>query len=345
MSARALVATVAAIVSLAVLVVWMSSGVRASGVTSESRAAAGLKGAVLAAEQLGVPAASWRRPIAELDAVVTARGSTGVLVVTLPLQTSMDGDDAEALQRWLSAGHTLVIQASGQAVDPSLLERLSALRLGYRKVPERSGSIAARAAPALWPSMDGAPPVMARPPARVAVDDAADRIWFGDRDIGAVRVRQVGPGRLVLIDGHALTNRWLARSVGNSGLWGQILEGADGVWFDDYHQGLAAIDLLARDVPRWPFHALLLHLALVWFAVIWATGRPFNGLPAASAPPRSSVAKQLRQLARVHAHHDHSVGAVASLRAHAGRALDDPTDDLLTVAQQVAALQKSGRLT
>ena len=321
MSPRTLAATVAAIVSLAVLVVWMSSGVESSGVTSEGRSAAGLKGAALAAEQLGVPAVSWRRPIAELDAVVTARGDTGVLVVTLPLQASMDGHDAEALQRWLSAGHTLVIQASGQALDPSLLERLSALRLGYRKVPDRTGSIEARAAPALWPSTDTDAPVVARPPTRVAVDDAADRIWFGDRDIGAVRVRQVGPGRLVLIDGHALTNRWLARSLGNSALWAQILEGADGVWFDDYHQGLKAIDLLAKDVPRWPFHALLLHLTLVWFAVIWALGRPFNAALGAPAPPRSSVAEQLLKLARVHAHHDHSVGAVASLRAHAGSSI------------------------
>jgi len=158
----------------------------------------------------------------------------------------------------------------------------------------------------------------------------------------------VGRGKLVVIDGLALSNRWLARSQGNSALWTSLVDGADGVWLDDYHQGLLTLDLLARDTPRWPFHLLLAHLALLWSLGLWAIARPFGSRSGGGSPRRSSVARELRELAQLHAHHDHSAGATASLRAHVGAlppGESDHPDDLLELARRVAALQRAGRLT
>jgi len=348
MSRRSGVLFLVAVALLTLLVVWASGRGSGPAATSVGTTPAGLRGAALLAEHHGNTVASWRRPLTELMDAADAADGPSVLVVTLPLVRRLDADDGAALGEWLAAGHSLVLQTDGQTLHSLQVGDLdtSGLEMSFRQVPERRGTIAERVAPAVWTfTEEGGGAIAVSAPDLVTADHAGDEVVYGNRDVGAVRRRAVGPGVVWLLDGPVLTNRWLARGTGNATLWAAILDGAAGVWFDDYHQGLSAVDLLVRDTPQWPYRLLLAHLALLWMVSVWSVARPYSRVEAGQVIRRSSVARELSDLARIHAHNDHSAGAEASLRAHAGAAVPADAQDLLTLAKRIAAMQDAGRIS
>lgn len=358
-----------AVAALALLtgVVWWSSTLQTSHrATSIANHPAGLRAAALLATDLGVPTESWRRPLSELQSDV-APGA--VLVLTAPLVPRLDNADADALDRWLASGGHVVLQWTGEEAPSAPLGVSTSLDIQVASVslsPDatlteltepRSLRPPDGASEASQDSQDSAQ-VLTMPRVRGVIRPSLrDTVLYTDDSGTSVRRRRVGAGKAWLFDGPALANRWIARGSDNALVWRKIVGGAPAVVFDDYHQGLVALDVLDAQQPRWPFDLLLVHVALLWMLAAWMLGRPYGpltGRPRLVRPPPPSIRRELRTLARIHAHHGHAAQAAATLHAEALAAaptaplppLSTPATsaELLELGQHIGQLQADGRL-
>lgn len=321
-----------------------------TGATTISTAPGGLHGAWLLARDATTPAHDHRTPWSSLPTEPTDRPQ--LLVVQLPLARRTSPEDRAALISWLEAGHHVVLQTTGARSDlPSWLSR-PPLRLRLEAMPvQEDAALASWWSPVDVPSTEDGP--AARLPSLDArfVGASEDVVHFAADGGPAVRSRHLAGGTVHLIDGPLLSNRWLSRSTAHTAWWTRRLAESGGVWFDDHHQGLVAIDDITEATNPWPVRALFLHLLVAWLVGVWSVARPFGTRPALPLPPRSAVSTQLRALARLHAHHGHARGAIDQLRASAhgpGPVPDAPAiasdDTLLSLARAIARLQERGRL-
>lgn len=310
----------------------------------------GLRGAALLAEDAGVPVESLRKPWTALPEDSPGRG---VLVVTLPLAQSVTPLEQGELADWLAAGNSVVLLSSGERTDlPGWMTQAPFYwTMGAVEEPELAG-------PSDWWTIqalhaEGGGPAAALPRAtHVFLPHDDDIVAFSAADGPAVRRRAHLGGEVWLVDGPLLHNRWLPRSPAHAEWWQDRLARADRVWFDDVHQGLVDLDAVDATGSTWSARALFLHLCGLWLMGVWAVARPFGTRTSPPPPPRSSVARELDDLARIHAHHKHAAGAIAQLHASADGpgplppSPDTPSDHtLLDTAQAIARLQARGRLS
>jgi hypothetical protein len=229
-------------------------------------------------ERLGYPTRSVQGPRFAIPPQVQ------LLFVLGPLEP-VNGDDAELLLNWASAGHTLVVASDRAVTDAALFGAF-----GARLVPRRPAAL------------DGSlSPVLAHPPlrdlksqtGRALAMNGPGVVLVGDGENALLVARKVGASTVLLSSAPDMLANGGLLAGQNDRLVLNLLAGLKAgqvVGFDEYHHG-AHTDPSASGLVlgTWPGRALLL-AGLAIFLYVAMRGRRFGRpLPVEERPARSSL--------------------------------------------------------
>ncbi len=313
-------------------------------------------------ERRGAGTSLLARPLS--DARVA---SASTLVLTFPWQSVPTSDDLDALRRHLAAGGAVVFAYSGRT--SSFAEDSVADDLGLEWVEVRGDP---PLSPLAWydfvtaesrlqpePELAGAAAeVVIQAPDRVPKVSRIEQVFSRGADGSPMAFTfRRGPGRVVVLPADALANARLSNS-GNADLLESLRDALPGeLVFDEYHHGLLEVDAAADSGAAPSLDLLLIQLALLYAAVVWALGRRPG--PAWREPLEITsstgtfllglgalhrrlghAAPACRRLLEVAERYDPRVAASAGLRR---AAFDAGDDTFVQVARTVARQQRRGR--
>jgi hypothetical protein len=292
-----------------------------------------------------------------IDHGLDTSSGAGVLVVAFPWQQSGWDDPADALDRWLQRGGTVVFAYSGERLEGSETMVAESLDLGWDDVrgrpplnPIRWREFA-RQEWWLWPEGAGQGAHSIRIPAPRRVP----RMPHGG--IALARQGEGLPaafrfprwrGHVIVVPAAAFTNARLGEP-GNADLLETLRQELGERWsFDEFHHGLRAPLTPAEAGPQRILVLYMMQVVFVYALVVVAVVHRFG--PAAVEPPvtTGSAAAVLLGLGVLHARLGHQREAARLLLARA-RELDPriplpaaeeaETEDFLALARRVGAAQ------
>ncbi|MFL6236594.1 MAG: DUF4350 domain-containing protein [Thermoanaerobaculia bacterium] len=289
----------------------------------------------------------------------------GVLVSAFPWQAGAPLEAAEALERHVRRGGTLILAYSGAWGNAGELVALERLGLPLDEV--RTGSLN----PLQWRRFTreewrlvpagprGGPPVRVWAPRWAPeVPRGAEVLFRSSRGGVAAALLRRGKGRILLLPADALANARLG-NPGNAGLLETLRQRLGDRWaFDEYHHGLATGRETGETVALTrALDLILAHLAALYLVALWALSRRFG--PAWSDPPAvtGSTGAFLLGLGALHhrlGHHGEAAVRLLERVRELDRDIDLPAEldrraamagshELVALAREVAGRRRGGR--
>ncbi len=352
-----------ALLGLVLLAVFVA-GTGGTGGSTYNPRGDGLLAALRYLERRGVAVERWQRPASRLP---LDRDAT--LVLAAPWSVPHDTGDLVRLDAFLGRGGRIVYLASGGNPGPAELRFAAHFEIwpvaSGEAPPWSYGAWRAwrqQPVPALATTRGreaGLPPRIAlrRGESISSAAENAERLYVDGRGVPRMVRRRVGRGELIVIDNAGVFSNALLGEPGNLELleWLAARAAPGPLLFDEWIHGRREPGLGAPGNGG-ALLALVLHLAAVYLAVVWALSRRFGRPIPDEGPPRGSVARDLEALALLHRRAGHARGAGRAL-AEAVRTLGSDTDggridfelpsserELLDAARRVGERQRSGRL-
>jgi len=334
--------------------------------SSLSRGPTGHRAAAAYLAARGAPPLSLREPASSLP----ARPADGPVLLALPAGRALDEAGAQALLRFVLAGGTLILQNGGPTGIPEAT-LLPALGVATARPPVPA-ALAARwesnpfallgrestmAAEAPWcgaATAAACPELVVSTPEQVFLEAPGDEVWAAAADgTAAVRMRRVGRGRFVLVDGALFENRSLGR--GGNLLLLESLAAAGPLRLLDRAHGLLPPAPAPPAPARTAMDVLLAHGVFLWAATLAYWGRRLGPGRAPAAPPRGTVGRDLMRLGALLARGPHAAAAGERLWSWisrrpggvawlAGRPPPTTPEALVAAAQALAEAQAARRV-